>query len=308
MSQLLRNLLNRFPKIKNVVRKLFYRLPVITTVGCQKNEKLERQNAELERQKEKQNAELEIQRLRNDEISLLANCLTGRIYEDPPLKASGSEIYHPGAREFGMDWPSKAHTMIGWKRLQNLRILVESVLRDNIPGDFIETGVWRGGACIMIRAVLNAYGIKDRYVWLADSFEGLPPPNDEMYPADSGDQFHTYEDLAVSLEQVKSNFEKYGLLDDQVRFLKGWFKDTLPNAPIAQLALIRLDGDMYESTMEALNALYDRLSPGGYIIVDDYHVVAACKTAVQDFLSVRKLTPRIEEIDGVGVFWQKENI
>ncbi len=151
----------------------------------------------------------------------------------------------------GYDWPPTAHTMIGLKGLDNLQRCVEEVLNNNIPGDFIETGVWRGGASIFMRAILKAYEVRDRYVWLADSFQGLPPSNPDKYPCDKGDRHHTYKYLAVSLEEVKANFERYELLDNQIRLLKGWFKDTLPKAPIKQLAILRLDGDMYESTMNA---------------------------------------------------------
>lgn len=243
-------------------------------------------------------------RLIKDYLQLMQNCLSGSIYEDPPLKVLGAEKFDPELREYGWDWPSVAHTMIGKKRLANVCALTESILGNGIEGDLIETGVWRGGACIMMRAVLNAYGIKDRSVWLADSFEGLPPPDEEKYPADTGDKFHTFDDLRVSMEQVKGNFEKYGLLDDQVKFLKGWFKDTLPTAPIEKLALLRLDGDMYESTWDALTALYDKVSAGGYVIVDDYHVVEGCKKAIHDFLDRRGLTPTLLEIDGVGIYWK----
>ena len=83
-----------------------------------------------------------------------------------------------------------------------------------------------------MRAILKAHAVKDRFVWVADSFEGLPLPNPEKYSADAGDRLHEFRELAVPLDHVKSNFAKYGLLDDQVRFLKGWFRDTLPNAPI----------------------------------------------------------------------------
>jgi O-methyltransferase len=238
-------------------------------------------------------------------LSLLQDCLCGVIYEDPPLKVLGTEDFDAELREYGWDWPSVAHTMIGKKRLANLCALTESILGEGIEGDFIETGVWRGGACILVRGVLDAYCIKDRNVWLADSFEGLPPPDLEKYPADKGDIFHTFSELSISQEQVERNFEKYGLLDGQVKFLKGWFKDTLPNAPIKKLALLRLDGDMYESTMDALVALYDKLSVGGYVIIDDYHVVEGCKNAVNDFLNRQGLSPEIEEIDGVGVYWRK---
>ena len=156
-----------------------------------------------------------------------------------------------------------------------------------------------------MRAIFHTYGVKNRRVWLADSFEGLPPPDPLVYPADADDAFHTYADLAVSLDAVKQNFAKYGLLDDQVMFLKGWFKDTLPTAPIERLALLRLDGDMYESTIDALRHLYDKLSPHGFVIVDDYRVVEGCRKAVDDFRKLRGIDDLIKEIDGVGVYWQK---
>src|SRR6516162_9932055 len=102
-----------------------------------------------------------------------------------------------------------AHTMIGMRRMDNIQYCIENVLNDNIAGDLIETGVWRGGASIFMRGVLAAYGITDRTVWVADSFEGLPPPNAEKYPADAGDRHHQSSALAISREQVQSHFEKY---------------------------------------------------------------------------------------------------
>lgn len=205
----------------------------------------------------------------------------------------------------GRDWPNLAHTMIGMKRMENLQFCVESVIRDNVPGDLIETGVWRGGACIFMRGILKAYGVDDRTVWVADSFAGLPPPDMEKYPADAGDTHHTLAPLAISLDQVKSNFERYGLLDEQVRFLKGWFKDTLPGAPISKLAVVRLDGDMYESTMDGFESLYPKLSVGGYLIVDDYGAVPACKQAVEDYRNKHGITDPIQVIDWGGVYWQR---
>lgn len=246
-----------------------------------------------------------LRQIRDRYLQLMQNCLTGSIYEDPPLKVLGNEQFNAELREYGWDWPSKAHSMIGSKRMGNLRALAERVIFDGVPGDFIETGVWRGGACIFMRAILETYGVRNRRVWLADSFEGLPPPNPSAYPADAGDMFHTYEDLSVSIDEVKRNFEKYGLLDGQVIFLKGWFKDTLPEAPIGRLAILRLDGDMYESTTDALRHLYDRLSPRGFVIVDDYRVVAGCREAVDDFRAARGIEDTIVEIDGVGIYWQK---
>lgn len=224
------------------------------------------------------------------------------------IQGPGGAEAAPGPRrqrEEGRDWPVLAHTMIGLKRMNNLQSCVEDVIQKGVPGDLIETGVWRGGACIFMRGILNAYGVRDRRVWVADSFEGLPAPNPAKYPADTGDIHHTMRQLAISVEQVQSHFSKYGLLDDQVKFLKGWFRDTLPSAPIDRLAVARLDGDMYESTMDGLTHLYPKLSCGGYLIVDDYGAVSACKQAVEDYRGAHNITEPIVEIDWGGVYWQR---
>ena len=249
-----------------------------------------------------------LHRVRSDYLELLHAFLIGSIYRDVAEAPVGSNTYDSHLREHGLDWPSHAQTMIGGKRLANLRALTEAVIADHVPGDLIETGVWRGGACILMRAVLYAHSVIDRYVWVADSFEGLPRANESQYPADAGSNFHTYMQLAVSLDEVQDNFRSYGLLDEQVKFLKGWFKDTLPAAPIGQLALMRLDGDMYESTMDALTNLYPKLSHQGYVIIDDYHVVPACKAAVTDYCDRHEIKPEIVEIDGVGVYWRKTTL
>lgn len=213
--------------------------------------------------------------------------------------------FDPAARIEGKDWPANAETMVGLKRLENIQSCIQRVLQKNIPGDFIETGVWRGGSSIFMRAVLKAYGVNDRTVWVADSFEGLPKP-DGRYQQDEGDKhWKSNPVLGISLEQVKANFAKYGVLDEQVRFLKGWFKDTLPTAPIEKLAILRLDGDMYSSTTDALQALYSKLSPGGYLIVDDYGSTPPCRQAVDDFRAKHQITEPIQKIDWTGAFWEK---
>lgn len=209
-------------------------------------------------------------------------------------------------REAGLDWPAEAETMIGMKRLTSLQHCVETVLEEDVPGDLVETGVWRGGACILMRAVLAAYGDTTRNVWLCDSFQGVPRSDPEHYKADKGIRAELAAGiLGVSEEEVKANFERYGLLDDQVRFLPGWFKDTLHKAPIERIAVLRLDGDLYESTIQALDALYPRLSPGGYCIVDDYLAVKACEQAVTDYREKHGITAEIVDIDGTGVWWRK---
>jgi hypothetical protein len=238
-------------------------------------------------------------------LDLLEKCLLNTIYEDVPNDPWTGGRYHPQLRTDGRDWPSQAHTMIGAHRLRQLRQACEQVLREQIPGDFIETGIWRGGACILMRGVLQAYQDRTRRVWCADSFQGLPPPDTVHYPQDQSDAHHAYAQLAVSLEQVRANFERYDLLDEQVCFLPGWFQDTLPKAPIKRLAILRLDGDMYASTMQALEALYDKVSPGGFVIVDDYGAVPSCQAAVLDFRSRGRITDFIVPIDWGGVYWRK---
>lgn len=210
------------------------------------------------------------------------------------------------ARANGRDWPVEAETMIGLKRLDNIRECVTDVVKRGVPGDLIETGVWRGGATIFMRAVLAAYGDTERAVWVADSFEGLPKPSGE-YEADQGDKHWTYSGLAVSEAEVRGNFDRYGLLDGQVRFLKGFFQDTLADAPIEHLAVARLDGDMYESTIVALDALYPKLSVGGYLIVDDYGAIAGCRRAVDDYRREHGIAEPIVKIDWTGVYWKRES-
>lgn len=213
--------------------------------------------------------------------------------------------FNKEVRDLGLDWPADALTMIGMQRLVSLQQCVETALTDDVPGDLVECGVWRGGASILMRAVLAAYGDKKRTVWLCDSFEGVPPPDTTHYKADKGIKLHRAGALAIPEAQVRANFERYGLLDDQVRFVPGWFKDTLQDAPIDRIAVLRLDGDLYESTIQALDALYPRLSAGGFCIIDDYHAIDACRQAVADYRTQHGVTAEIEEIDGTGVLWRK---
>ncbi len=245
-------------------------------------------------------------RLRRNPLAAFAYPILQSFLKRFNLALCSTNLYRQH-RHSGSDWPSEADTMVGPARLNNLHDCVRTVLEQGVPGDFIETGVWRGGACIFMRAALKAYGDQDRTVWVADSFEGLPRP-DESYPADvtSKHDFYQYNDvLAVSLEQVKSNFAKYGLLDSRVRFLKGWFRDTLPHAPIEGLAILRLDGDMYSSTIDALEHLFPKVSKGGFVIVDDYVSIRECKQAVTDYRSKHGIVDTIINIDQDGAFWRK---
>ena len=201
--------------------------------------------------------------------------------------------------------PFSGETMIGLKRLDNVRHCVERVIEDQVPGDFIETGVWRGGCAIFMRGILAAHGVGDKKVWLADSFSGVPEPDAARYPLDGFSDLHNQVGLAVSREDVEANFRRYGLLDDQVCFVEGWFEQTLPTLAGHTWSLIRLDGDLYQSTIEGLENLYPGLSLGGYCIVDDYGTYSACRQAVEDFRTKHKIDEPIVDIDGYGAFWRR---
>ncbi len=211
----------------------------------------------------------------------------------------------PAVRDIGGDWPSEAETMIGMQRLRQFGLAVGQAVAESVEGDVLEAGVWRGGACILARGALEALSDPTRKVWVADSFRGLPKPDPGRYPADEGDPHWTFTDLIVGRPEVEANFARYGLLDERVRFLEGWFEDTLPSAPIERLAVLRIDGDMYGSTTQALEALYPRLSPGGFCIVDDYGAIAGCRAAVDDFRRRHGVTEPIEQIDWTGIVWRK---
>jgi len=265
-------------------------------------------------------------------LDLLKRCLTASIYPESGwmivpttgpfaarglggiiarlMKKKGRHVVIPRpfsveVREKGGDWPMFGYSMMGLQRMNNLQACVESVLRDGIPGDVLEAGVWRGGGCILMKAILEIFSDSTRNVWVADSFQGLPVAAHAVdVEQGKNHDLSDFEYLSVSAEEVKENFRRFGVLDERVRFLPGWFHETLPSAPIDRLALLRLDGDMYESTRDILSALYARLSPGAYVIVDDYHSWTGCKTAIDEFRSQHSIVAPMIEIDGAGVWWR----
>jgi len=229
-------------------------------------------------------------------LDLLVKALANLIYGPPVLDPWKDGLFRPDAQP-GRDRNSPAHTMVGVLRLENVRELSQQAIDQGIPGDFIETGVWRGGCCILMRGVLAANSVRNRKIYVADSFEGLPPPKPDLFPQDAGDTLYTWRELAVPLEEVKANFRRYDLLDDQVVFVKGFFSDTLPKLDAGPFALMRLDGDMYESTYVALEHLYPKLSPGGFVIIDDYGAIEACRQAVTDYRTRTGIEATIQQLD-----------
>lgn len=229
-------------------------------------------------------------------LDLMKRCLTDWLHDDLhrlvslPVREQGVPR---AVRSKRREWPARAHTQMGLQLLDTVQFCVEEVLAKRIPGDFLEAGVWRGGASIFMRAILKAWEVEDRCVWMADSFEGLPQADPSSYPPDAG------------LESMLSNFARYGLLDQQVRYIKGGFQDALPQAPIGQLAILRIDGDLYQSILEALKHLYPKLAPGGYVIVDGYGMVPECKQAVHDFRAEQGIDDPIQFGDWTGIYWQR---
>jgi O-methyltransferase len=274
----------------------------------------------------------------SDYLELLKRCLTASIYEESSwrivegpmahkrgilaaikrqlvsainrggLRIVRTEKYNEELREQGLDWPLFGLTMVGIRRLNNIQSCIEDILTSNVPGSFVETGVWRGGSSIFAKAVLRQHRAEDRIVWCCDSFEGMPSPSAIDLSIDSSSDFSDREYLAATEDQVAKNFSKFGLLDPNVRFLKGWFCDTLPTAPIGEIAILRMDGDLYDSTMDALKNLYHKISIGGYVIVDDYKSWKGCRRAVDEFRERKNIHEKIIDIDAHAVFWKKDSI
>ena len=195
--------------------------------------------------------------------------------------------------------PCQPHTVLHRSQLDLLEELLVRLHEQGVPGDVLEAGVWRGGAIVLMRAVVEVYGM-DRTVIAADSFAGIPP-NESI----TGDPVDAWPDWwAASLDEVKATICRYGLLDERIHFICGRFKETLPSAAIERLALIRLDADSYDSTSQALEALYPKLTPGGIVIVDDWHLPGST-VAVMEYRSRNRITSPLVQA-AMNVYWTKE--
>jgi len=243
-------------------------------------------------------------------LDLLKRVLTDTLFAGEPDVNAPQERFVVDFLRHYIQGP--ALSMVPVARLDNLQGCIADVVARGVAGDLIEAGVWRGGAAIFMRAVLRALEVADRTVWVADSFEGLPEPDATRFPREA--QAHrgavateAYRHFAVPIETVQENFRRFGLLDGQVRFLKGWFADTLPRAPIKRLAVLRLDADYFQSTMDGLVHLYDRLSIGGYVIVDDYGETewTYCRQAVDAFRAERGIDEPLIPVDRRCSYWQR---
>lgn len=189
------------------------------------------------------------------------------------------------------DPPFPGYTLATIGMLNHLQATIEDVLANGIVGDLVEAGVWRGGQTILMRAALEAAGEDTRHVWVCDSFDGVPAPRQDGTRDPDADETVDWAPgmYNASLSRVRSNFMRFGLLDERVHFVKGHFVDTMKTMQAPKIAVLRLDADTWDATNDVLTALYDRVSVGGYIIVDDFHLSGA-RGAVLDFRKQQGIT------------------
>ena len=203
----------------------------------------------------------------------------------------------------GPTWATNSHTMICLTGLNQINESLDYINLNNIEGDLLEAGVWRGGACIFMKMYCKLYNLKKK-IYVCDSFQGIPAVDAAKYPQDAG-----MEDwsgiAAVSQKDVVNTFKHYDIqLDDSVVFVPGWFCDSLPNLQVDKLSLLRLDGDLYSSTMDVLKPLYPKVVENGVIIIDDYSWTN-CAHAVNDYLTINSIEADIKN-DEEPAYWIKQ--
>lgn len=186
-------------------------------------------------------------------------------------------------------------TMTSPERIATLIDATTHLVRNGIPGDFVECGVWRGGSAMTMALTLQQYGISDRRLWLYDTFEGMSAPT-------AADVSHDGENAAAQLatqakddarsiwcfaskEDVQHNVRSTGYPEARLSFVQGRVEDTIPHTAPDQIALLRLDTDWYESTKHELTHLYPRLAPGGVLIIDDYGYWQGARKAVDEYFA-----------------------
>ena len=196
----------------------------------------------------------------------------------------------------GSSWPPVTGncvplSMAGFRRAANLQSLLEDAIVRDVPGDFLEAGTWKGGLCLLAESIFDAYHqFPRRKVWLADSFRGIPKPTLDIDKQEHAGS-HNYKILHLGgVQVVQSIFKTFGYLNDNTKWVVGFFKDSFPKQidqwrrDGTRFAVIRLDGDLYESVWDSLFYLYPFLSEGGYVIIDDYTDWLAARKATLDYI------------------------
>jgi hypothetical protein len=199
--------------------------------------------------------------------------------------------------------------------IQSTYDIARRVILEDVPGDLVECGVGAGAQIGVMGHAVREHDA-DKRVWAFDSYRGIPlaGPNDvdqpgigavdpnRPLPSDLRDLLKSSGVAAHSLDSVQSNLRKWGLPLDRYTFVQGWFQDTVPVSDVGPIAFLRLDGDLYESTKVCLEHLFPKISPGGYLVVDDYAMVG-CRKAVDEYLAPHGLTMTPLDADVPEVHW-----
>jgi O-methyltransferase len=197
----------------------------------------------------------------------------------------------------------KPYTMTSSERLYGLQESCQYVLREAVPGDFVECGVWRGGSS-MVMALALADSDASRRLWLYDTFEGMTEPDQrdgELAAEHWRRHLTTGEPIAYSpLDEVKRNLGTTGLAEHRIRFVVGKVESTIPNEAPDRIALLRLDTDWYGSTRHELDHLWRRISPGGVLIIDDYGHFDGARRATDEFFRDLGRRPLFSRLDYTG--------
>jgi O-methyltransferase len=194
------------------------------------------------------------------------------------------------------------HTMVGLRRLRNLDRLVGLLDAEGVAGDVVECGTCNGGSGALLASVACRSPMR-RHTWLLDSFAGMPPAG----PQDGPDAAAYTGTCKGSLDRVRDVLHRAGVSASAFTLVPGWFHETLPTLPGGTIALLHIDADWYDSVRVCLEHLYDRVCPGGYVVLDDYGYWQGCRTAWQQFRQARGLDVELNPVDGIGVWFRKPN-
>lgn len=203
---------------------------------------------------------------------------------------------------------NQVKTMTSHERVAGLHAAILSIYQDNIPGDFVECGVYLGGNVIIGKKFFDSVGVVDKKYYAFDTFEGMTQPGEN----DPNKAHQIWKDVAACigpLEEVINEFKNHGVFDERIVIVKGDVMQTLadPSNLPEKISLLRLDTDWYESTKFELEVLYSKLVPGGYLIIDDYGHWDGCRKAVDEFFGQDFVSRNFTKLDYTGILYRKPN-
>jgi hypothetical protein len=235
------------------------------------------------------------------------------------VRTCGFDIHRAKHSEFADDFNEqhisiiksvKPYTMTSPERIFALIESVKYVVNNNIPGDIVECGVWKGGSMMAVAETLMSMNFKDKQLFLFDTFEGMSKPTDldvSVSNESASEEFkrkkindESSEWCKALLDEVQKNIFRTGYDKNKIHFIKGKVENTIPSKEPRTISILRLDTDWYESTKHELTHFFPRLSRGGVIIIDDYGWWQGAKKAVDEYFSKNKIPILLNRIDGTG--------